>query len=113
LEGGAKVTLDHHALARQAYSTLFGGQVGPDVATVDQDRLAQWWGGLSAIARARFAAAPDEPVPSELLDEVMVGGVRIVGQLAGGESMQWRFAAETREFIVRQAAAGHGDRLRR
>lgn len=93
------MTLDHHGLTPRPSDA-------PALSGADRDRLRQWWSRLSAPARTAFAADPEAPIASEFLDEVMVGGVRIVGYLSSGQSMQWRFATETREFIARQAAPG-------
>jgi hypothetical protein len=89
------VTLDHHGLRPLT------SPAEPERAR-DQQRLAQWWSRLSASARSAFSADPDAPIAAEFLDQVMVGGVRIVGHLSGGQSMQWRFASETRDFIAGQ-----------
>jgi hypothetical protein len=97
-DGGVTVTLDHHGLAPRPAAAL--SERGLD----DPDRLALWWSRLSAPARSAFAADPDGPISTEFLDEVMVGGVRIVGYLAGGQPMQWRFAAQARDFIAHQGA---------
>jgi hypothetical protein len=103
------VTLDHHALSQWTEWAQWHTGARPTEHNLDdQDRLAQWWARLSGPARAAFAADAEAPIPDEYLDEVMVG-VRIVGHLTDGHTMQWRFAAQTREFIARQVGPGRGD----
>jgi len=74
-------------------------------APEDHERLAQWWRGLDARARAAFLADPDSPIPDEHLDQVMAGGVRIIGEQTGGPTMRWTFSPTTRAFIATQVNA--------
>lgn len=74
-------------------------------APEEHERLAAWWRGLDARTRAAFSADPDAPIPDEYLDQVMAGGVRIIGEQTGGPTMRWTFSPTTREFIATQLTA--------
>jgi hypothetical protein len=74
-------------------------------APEEHERLAQWWRGLDERTRAAFLADPGGPIPDEYLDQVMAGGVRIIGELTGGPTMRWTFSPTAREFIATQLTA--------
>jgi hypothetical protein len=71
-------------------------------AAEETDRLRQWGSRLSDAARDAFLADPDGPIPDDYLDEVMAGGIRVIGIQRGNVSMEWSFPPQTRQFIKGQ-----------
>jgi hypothetical protein len=52
-------------------------------AAEETDRLRQWWSRLSDGARDAFLADADSLIPDDHLEEVMAGGIRVIGSQRG------------------------------
>ncbi len=71
----------------------------PGTVVDESAQLRQWWSRLTDGARAAFLADPDGPIPRGYLDEVMAGGIRVIGVQRPDASMEWSLPPQTRLFI--------------
>jgi hypothetical protein len=74
----------------------------PNGAAEETDKLRQWWSRLSDAARDALSADPAAPIPAEHLDEVLSGGIRVIGRQRGGATMEWSLAPRTCAFVRSQ-----------
>jgi hypothetical protein len=74
----------------------------PGAAVDETDQLRQWWSRLTDGARAALLADADGPISPDYLDEVLAGGIRVIGVQRGNAGMEWSLPPQTRAFIKSQ-----------